>query len=357
MKEEPGFCHPANQYMGYAALKSPGYQSEEEEATLPAKGGLHLCSRPFVFGEAVPYGGVLTSLWANVHDALFPARQPPLRLTSRPVHVDDPMAVKRSPASSMMAFCLHGLVVALLLWVSLMPHPQPVVKKMHITRITFQPYVPPVTPPAPRTMGGGGGGGRHRIIEPSKGQLPPVQRLRVLAPQIIRVDHPLLPEQAAIVMPKTLKMPTTPMPSVGMPQSPQVAMASQGEGSNGGFGSASGGGIGSGIGAGLGPGSGSGYGGGVMSVGGGVTAPEVIHQVDPDFTQEARAARLQGEVAIQLIVDTAGNPEDLQVVRHLGMGLDQKALDAVRQYRFRPAMYHGRPVPVRLVVEVNFRLF
>jgi protein TonB len=343
--------------MGYAVLKSPEYQSEEEQASAP-KGGLYLCSRPLNFGQPVPDGGVLASLWANVHDTLFPEKQPPLRLTSRPVRVSDPMALKRSPASSVMAFCLHGLALALVLWISLMPHPKPVVKKMHITRLIYQPYIPPVTPPAPKTMGGGGGGGAHRIVEPMKGKLPPVQvqKLRV-APQIIRVNHPVLPVPASIVMPRNVKMPDSPMPNVGMPQSPQVAMASQGEGSNGGFGSASGGGIGGGIGAGLGPGTGGGYSGGVMSVGGGVTAPQVIHQVDPDFTEQARAARLQGQVAIQLIVDSSGMPEDMQVVHHLGMGLDQKALEAVQQYRFRPAMYHGHPVPVRLIVEVNFHLF
>lgn len=344
--------------MGYAVLRSPEYQSEEERASALPNGGLHLCSKPLNFGEPVPDGGVLASLWANVHDAFFPEKQAPLRLTSRPVRVSDPMAVKRSPASSVMAFCIHGLVVAFLLWISFLPQPKPIVKKLHITRITFRPYVPPVTPPAPKTMGGGGGGGAHKIVEPIKGKVPPVvqaQKLRI-APQMIRVNHPLLPAPAAIVMPKNIKIPDN-MPNVGMPQSPQVAMASQGDGSNGGFGSASGGGIGSGIGGGLGSGQGAGYGGGVMSVGGGVTAPQLIHSVEPDFTEQARAARLQGQVAIQLIVDANGNPEDMQVVHHLGMGLDQKALQAVEQYRFRPAMYHGHAVPVRLIVEVNFHLF
>ena len=104
------------------------------------------------------------------------------------------------------------------------------------------------------------------------------------------------------------------------------------------------------------PGTGGGYGGGVMSVGGGVAAPRVIHSIVPDFSPEARAAKYQGIVSIQLIVDPEGNPEDIRVVRHLGMGLDEKAVEAVRQYKFKPAMYQGHPVPVQIVVDVNFTL-
>ncbi len=94
-----------------------------------------------------------------------------------------------------------------------------------------------------------------------------------------------------------------------------------------------------------------------MSVGGGVAAPQVIHSVDPEFTDAARQAKYSGVVSIQLIVDTHGNPQAIQVVRHLGMGLDEKAIEAVRQYKFKPAMYQGHPVPVRVVVDVNFHLY
>jgi protein TonB len=93
-----------------------------------------------------------------------------------------------------------------------------------------------------------------------------------------------------------------------------------------------------------------------MSVGGGVSAPVVVRSVEPEFTQEARVANFQGSVTIQLIVDAQGNPQNVHVVRHLGMGLDEKAIEAVRQYRFKPAMYEGRPVAVQLVIEVEFHL-
>ena len=93
-----------------------------------------------------------------------------------------------------------------------------------------------------------------------------------------------------------------------------------------------------------------------MTVGGGVSAPVVVHEIEPEFTEDARKSNFQGTVGIQLIVDAQGNPQDVRVVQHLGMGLDQKAMDAVRQYRFKPAMYQGHPVAVQLVIDVDFRL-
>lgn len=344
--------------MGYAVLKVPEFDTTDD-ARIPSEPnhGLYLCPKPFVFGQPVPDDSVWTGIWGNLRDALFPKKLPPLKLTSRPVAVADPMAARRDPTSSVIAFTMHVLIVVAILWVSLMPHPQVVIPQHIITPITFQPYIPPVTAPAPKVMGGGGGGGAHQVVEPTKGHLPPVEKLRVMAPQLIRIDHPKLAAQPSIVMPQRINMPDNNMPNVGMPQSPQVAMASQGDGGGSGFGAGMGGGIGSGMGGGVGPGSGGGYGGGVMSVGAGVSAPELLHSVEPEFTDQARAARYQGVVAIQLIVDSYGNPEDIQIVKHLGMGLDQKAIEAVRQYKFKPAMYQGHPVPVRLVVDVNFHLY
>ena len=94
-----------------------------------------------------------------------------------------------------------------------------------------------------------------------------------------------------------------------------------------------------------------------MSVGGGVSAPQVIHSVDPEFTDEARRAKYQGVVSIRLIVDRQGNPQNIHVARHLGMGLDEKAIEAVRQYKFSPAMYQGHAVPVQMEINVNFQLY
>lgn len=343
--------------MGYPVLKLSELETQEESTAARSTNGLYLCSKPVVFGKGVPDEGLFSGLLSNLKDTLFPQKQPPLHLTSRPVAVADPLAVKRDPMSSAVSFVLHGTVIALILWLALMPHPHVVVPKQQvITPITFRPYIPP-TIPAPKAMGGGGGGGAHQVVEASKGHLPPVMKLQTTAPQLIRVDHPILAAQPSVQIPQQIKLPDNNMPNVGAPQSQQVALASQGSGSGSGFGQGMGGGIGSGHGGGVGMGIGGGYGGGVMSVGGGVSAPQLIHSVEPEFTDAARQARYQGVVSIQLIVDQNGNPENIQVVRHLGMGLDEKAVEAVRQYKFRPAMYQGHPVPVRLMVDVDFHLY
>lgn len=95
---------------------------------------------------------------------------------------------------------------------------------------------------------------------------------------------------------------------------------------------------------------------GTHRIGGGVSAPTLIHKVDPEFAEEARTVRLDGTVVVYIVVDEEGIPRDLKVVRPLGMGLDEKALEAVSQWRFRPGMKDGEPVRVAATVEVNFRL-
>ena len=115
--------------------------------------------------------------------------------------------------------------------------------------------------------------------------------------------------------------------------------------------------MGSGRGPGVGPGTGGGIGGGPYHVGGGVSAPRTLYAPDPEYSEEARRAKVQGSVLLALIVGPDGNPHDLHHMRSLGMGLDEKALEAVRTWRFEPARKDGVPVAVQISVEVNFRLY
>jgi protein TonB len=147
---------------------------------------------------------------------------------------------------------------------------------------------------------------------------------------------------------KDLKMANNNMPNIGMPNSPLAGMS---------MGNGSGSGLGSGNGSGLGPGSGGNYGGGLRRIGGGVSQPELTYKVDPEFSEEARKAKFMGIVLVNLIVDANGNPQNVHVLRGVGMGLDEKAVEAVKQYRFKPAREAGKPVAVELNVEVNFQIF
>jgi protein TonB len=268
----------------------------------------------------------------------------------------NPFDVKRDPTSSAVSFVVHIVVITSILWLAAFSHQSVVhVDDTAVTPVHFTLYDPPPPPvmPTAKVMGGGGGGGAHQLAEPIKGRLPKIVRIETLPPQIARIEHPKLAVEPTL----QVKIPSSSnMPNFGVAQSPQIMLASQGSGSGSGFGHGMGGGIGIGHGIGAGPGSGGGYGGGLMSVGGGVSAPQVIHSVDPDFTESARSANYQGIVSIQLIVDSQGNPQNVHVVRHLGMGLDEKAIQAVKQYKFRAAMYQGHPVAVQMVIDVDFRL-
>ncbi|HUY82532.1 MAG TPA: energy transducer TonB [Acidobacteriaceae bacterium] len=343
--------------MGLAQLKIDQLESEEERQSVEEEIRLRLCATAPVLYQNTQSGFLLASLLKNLRDALFPEKLPPLFLTSHPVAVSDPLAVKRSPASSILSLLLHAGLIFLAVWLVLHAPAHIVVPhQAKVTPITILPYIP-LTPPAPKVMAGGGGGGAHQIVEANKGRLPRIEQRQVTPPQLLRIDHPKLAAQPAVVAPRQITIPDSSLPNMGAPQSPQVAVVSQGAGSNSGFGGGGGGGIGFGQGAGVGLGSGGGYGGGVMSVGAGVTAPVLVHSVQPEFTNQARQARHQGIVTLQLIVDSHGNTENIQVVRRLGMGLDEKAIEAVRQYKFKPAIYQGHPVPVRLTIDVTFHLY
>jgi protein TonB len=258
--------------------------------------------------------------------------------------------------TSLLSVGTHGLICAVLLLFALAQwHTRQLQKKMTATAVDVTPFMPASN--LKDVMGGGGGGGNHELLEASKGKLPEFAKKQIVPPQILKLDNPKLPVNATVVMPE-IKLPDNPsMPDLGIPQSPQVAFASQGSGSGSGFGSGSGGGLGSGRGNGIGPGEGGGYGGGIYKVGGGVSNPTLIFAPDPEFSDEARRAKYQGVCVVGLIVDSTGNPQHVHIVRPLGMGLDEKAMEAVRQYKFKPAQFKGKNVAVEVNIEVNFRIY
>jgi protein TonB len=310
-----------------------------------------------LIGKAFEEKPIWTGLYESIRDVFFPVKLPPLELTSTPIPVPDRMAVKPNPWAIGIA---GGVNVAILLILIFF------VGKAIIKEVTKPTVTVPVdisefqikAPKAQSAAGGGGGGGAHDIIDPIKGHLPPRMKDPITPPQIPVLDKPKLSIPSAINVQPNITLPDNPnMPNVGVKSSPNVTLASNGSGSNG-MGSGSGGGLGSGNGNGYGPGTGGNTGGGLYHVGGGVSAPVALNDVEAEFSDEARRAKYQGVCIVSLIVDAQGNPQNPRVVRALGMGLDEKALEAVRKYKFKPAMKDGKtPVPVLISVEVNFRLY
>jgi len=95
---------------------------------------------------------------------------------------------------------------------------------------------------------------------------------------------------------------------------------------------------------------------GVYRVGGGVKAPSLTSKVEPQYTEEGRAGKVQGVVILQVDIDPQGMAQNVEVIGSLEPGLDQKAIEAVRQWRFNPGTKDGQQVTVRATIEVNFRL-
>ena len=217
---------------------------------------------------------------------------------------------------------------------------------------------PYILPPSASKTGGGGGGGDRDKLQASRGTLPRSSREQLAPPTVVvRNEVPKLPVEPTVIVPPEIHLPFPQTGSLGDPLSSILGPPSSGTGSGGGIGSGSGGGVGSGRGPGVGPGWGGGIGGGPYRVGGGVSAPRLIYGPDPEFSEEARKAKYQGTVVLWVVVGQDGRPHDLRIQRSLGMGLDEKALEAIRQWRFEPGRKGGVPVVVLINVEVNFRLY
>jgi protein TonB len=214
--------------------------------------------------------------------------------------------------------------------------------------------------------GGGGGGGGNRTPEPPR-------KLEVKGPDKIAV---VVEKPPAPTPPKEIPKPTPEVPKLAlnipvkpmeagqltMPGAVQTTISaptvSQGPGTGGGAGTGVGTGSGPGEGSGLGPGSGGGHGGGVYRPGSGVTTPQLLYEAKPQYTSDAMRAKIQGEVWVTAVVMPNGTVSQVHVTRSLDsvFGLDQEAVKAVRQWRFRPGMRLGVPVPVEIQVAVMFNL-
>jgi periplasmic protein TonB len=218
--------------------------------------------------------------------------------------------------------------------------------------------------------GGGGGGGLLQKAPPPKAESE--GRDPIAAPLPQRTPPPPVEPAPAPPEPKPRvePLPAIVAPVVNAPSDDrnraglldQVAAArpgddvSHGAGRGGGAGTGRGTGIGEGDGPGIGPGSGGGTGGGPYRPGSGITPPRVLREVKADYTETARQRGLTGEVVLEIVVRRDGSVGDVKVLQGLGLGLDDRAIAAVRQWRFTPAERLGVPVDVLVEVGVEFRL-
>ncbi len=216
--------------------------------------------------------------------------------------------------------------------------------------------VVPVDPDALRVSlrSGGGGGGGLEVLPPSHGRPPRFEVIprapasthqfetpRLAVPPALQGEPRLAPVRLDIEL-------GSPWGTVGPP--------SDGPGSASGIGGGDGGGIADDDGPGLGPRQGGGV-SGVHRLGQpGVTRPRLVHRVEPDYSEEARKAKYQGTVQLAVEVWPDGRAHNVRVVRSLGLGLDEKAIEAVQRWEFVPGKKDGKPVKVQATIEVNFRL-
>jgi TonB family protein len=241
----------------------------------------------------------------------------------------------------------------------------------------------------PGPGGGGGGGGMkqpappppaaRKGVEKLHSPLPPVRKQpkpvevvaqqitppppppRIEPPPVVKPVDPPPVEKAQAVQPVFAPVVPTaadPVDRAGAPwKTPAPAAAdSRGPGAGGGAGSGQGTGLGPGDGSGIGPGSGGGTGGGPYRPGAGITPPSILREVTPDYTDEGRRRAIQGDVVLEIVVRADGGVGSVKVLQGLGAGLDQRAIEAVRQWRFNPARRYGTPVDVIVEVAVEFKL-
>ena len=257
---------------------------------------------------------------------------------------------------------LHGLAVATILFVA------------SLGFAVADERTEPLKDPEPMRMvflalpgpgGGGGGGGLKMKTPPPKAMRKGVEKVnsplpaKKLPPPPEPIPKPPDPPKPLDAKPVNAPMPTKPADVENkdglMAKVPETA-PSQGPGTAGGVGSGQGTGLGPGTGNGVGDGSGGGYGGGPFRPGSGVEPPRLLREVRADYTDEARRANIEGEVELEIIVRRDGTVGDVKIVRGLRGGLNDRAVQAVRQWRFAPGRMKGVPVDVVVEVGVEFKL-
>lgn len=283
---------------------------------------------------------------------------------TKPVTLDQPLEVgelwnpPRKYRRTQLLVLLAHVLVAILILVPLFPQiRKPAVQQTStLVPIDFSPYVPPVAKHG-KKLSGGGGGGERKPVPASKGALPKFSTTQFTPPKAKVIPHPLIAMQATVLGPPKIKLPSPNMANYGDPLG-KLVTTSNGPGNGAGIGTGNSGGVGSGQGGGVGPGYNYGAGGGYPQAGeSGYGEPVCLYCPNPQFSNEAVKVKYQGTVLLRFVVTANGTTKDIQVIRSLGLGLDQKAIAAVRTWKFKPAVGpNGKPAAVIMMAEISYRL-
>ena len=323
-------------------------------ASVPAAARRPTNSRMIV--EVKPWYAIF---WENLRDTIAPPKLPPLKLTSKPIPVKSIWSKNpQIERTHLISFAVHVLVIALLLTPGVMELTSTVqARRIELTATDIAPYVPKQA--GAKKAQGGGGGGERSNVPASKGKAPRFSMNQQLAPPTVvqRNLNAALQVEPTLYGPPEIRLPSSNLPNWGDPLAAGLT-GSSGPGSGSGIGSGSGGGIGSGEGAGFGEGSGGGTGGGVFNAGtGGVSYAACLYCPHPEYSEEGYKAKYQGTVLLRVLITAEGKAANIAVSKGVGLGLDEKAIERVRTWRFKPSIGpNGKPVAAWNTVEVVFRL-
>jgi TonB family protein len=312
---------------------------------------------------AVSWGSNFGGFGTRLKEFFSPPKPAALPPGIKPIKVKDIWSKDENYGSAqIISFGLH-LAAAVLLVIPIFTNMLPASteaknKNIDVVPLDISPYVAKL-PAGNDKAGGGGGGGDRSPLPPTKGRAPRFSYTQFTPPEAtIKNQNPKLAMDPTLLGPPDLKVPNPPLTNFGDPLAAAVNY-SGGPGGGGGIGTGEGGGIGSGSGGGLGPGEGGGTGGGMFRAGvNGVGSPVCIYCPQPEYSDEARKAKYMGTVLLDVVVTTDGRVLDPRVLKGPGLGLEEKALAAVRTWKMRPALGpNGKPVNCRVQIEVTFHLY
>jgi TonB family protein len=275
----------------------------------------------------------------------------------------DPKRKRNTQISTAAGYVL--LVASMILLATFLPEPPKLSRSSELPDLIFIMQEGP---------GGGGGGGGELSKEPASVQKIEGKDLSKVAVNVEKPEDKLVyedpekpveekkeeevqeEEEAPEVIAPVVAQAPDETTEKGVLEGLEQPLESAGSGAGGGAGTGQGTGIGEGQGSGIGDGSGGGFGGGAYRMGSGVTAPVVVKQVRPGFTEEALARKIQGEVIVEVLILKDGTVRPMRVLRGLSADLNEKALQAASQWKFIPAKFKGQPVDLIAEIAIDFNI-